>query len=119
MICGELSKMPRRLLAEPHLLAHELRTPLAILSGWHSLVRDGDVRPGSDRWLTAMRAMDEAATRLNVLIAEACDEVEALERLNDPDTGRLIALVEKSAAAIQHSREVLGRVQTVRRSRRR
>ena len=37
--------MHRRLLREPHVLAHELRTPLAVLAGWYSLVRDADISP--------------------------------------------------------------------------
>ena len=54
--------MPRRLLREPHVLAHELRTPLAVLAGWYSLVRDADISPDGTpaEWARAMAACQDA-----------------------------------------------------------
>ena len=75
--------MPRRLLREPHILAHELRTPLALITGWTSLMQSGEIHPDRtpEYWATAMAACAEASARLNILISEACDEAEALEQL--------------------------------------
>ena len=88
--------MPRRLLREPHLLAHELRTPLSVISGWCSLIRDGDVRPDAtpQEWERAMAACEEA-----------------LKHVKHPQVERIAALLETTSAAIVHSRRVLAHVQ--------
>jgi len=105
--------MPRRLLREPHLLAHELRTPLSVISGWCSLIRDGDVRPDAtpQEWERAMAACEEAVQRLNLIISQACDEAEALKHVKHPQVERIAALLETTSAAIGHSRRVLAHVQ--------
>ena len=110
--------MPRRLLREPHVLAHELRTPLSILAGWYSLIRDGDVtQSGTPReWELAMTACQAAIDRLNFIISQACDEVETLRW---PDTGAGAEygarVFEEATVAIQRSRELLGRFEELRR----
>ncbi len=97
--------MPRRLLREPHVLAHELRTPLSLLAGWYSLMESGDVHP--DRtpkaWNSAMAAIQSATARLNILISEACDEAEALKRL---EATNYVELVEMTSSAIENSRRI-------------
>ena len=101
--------MPERLLREPHVLAHELRTPLAILAGWISMVRDGDLSPQSRPadWNEAMSACQEAVDRLNFLISQACDEVASMKRMRDDRYGDFEANLERTRAAITHSRQVL------------
>ena len=105
--------MPRRLLREPHVLAHELRTPLSILAGWYSLVRDGDVSPTGTpaQWALAMTACQQAVDRLNFIISQACDEAMTLEAVADsPSQGRMQQLIEETRAAIDHSQAILGGV---------
>lgn len=105
--------MPQRLLREPHVLAHELRTPLAILAGWYSLVRDGDVSPERDReqWAKGMATCEEAIARLNLIISQACDEASRLHWSSSAgDTFRLEQLKEQTTHAIAESRRVLQRV---------
>jgi signal transduction histidine kinase len=105
--------MPRRLLREPHVLAHELRTPLAILAGWCSLARDGDIsaEKDPDEWARAMAACQQAVERLNLIINQACDEARELRwdqpARHDP---RVEQLAEQTSRAIEHSRAVLYRV---------
>jgi signal transduction histidine kinase len=103
--------MPQRLLREPHVLAHELRTPLAVLAGWYSLARDGDISPekDADQWAKAMAACEQAVDRLNLIINQACDEAKAL-RWNQPvPDPRVEQLAEQTTRAIEHSRAVLYR----------
>jgi signal transduction histidine kinase len=103
--------MPRRLLREPHLLAHELRTPLSVLAGWMSLIRDGDISPRSypDRWQSAMDACQAAVDRLNLVISEACDEATALKRPG-PQLSDVLHLLQATQEAIDHSKEVMDRI---------
>jgi signal transduction histidine kinase len=97
--------VPRRLLQEPHILAHELRTPLSLLAGWYSMMESGDVHPDRtpQAWSRAMTAIQTATARLNILISEACDESEALKRL---ETSNYLELVEMTSSAIEHARRV-------------
>ena len=104
--------MPRRLLREPHVLAHELRTPLSILAGWYSLVRDGDVTriDAPEAWKTAMKACQIAIDRLNFIISQACDEAEALRwSVDGEEYGS--RMFEEATAAIGRSRELLSRLE--------
>ena len=110
--------MPRQLLREPHVLAHELRTPLSILAGWYSLLRDGDVtKSGTPReWELAMTACQAAIDRLNFIISQACDEAEALRWLDTAAGDEYGARVfEEATAAIQRSRELLAQFEERRR----
>jgi signal transduction histidine kinase len=111
--------MPRRLLREPHVLAHELRTPLSVLAGWCSLIRDGDVHPDRNpqAWELAMAACEDAVARLNLIIAEACDEAERLRLQQPADIARMAQLLASTTAAIDHSRQVLAAVAEERRVR--
>jgi signal transduction histidine kinase len=97
--------LPKRLLREPHVLAHELRTPLSVLAGWTSLMRSGDIHPDRtpEAWAAAMTACEEAATRLNILISQACDEIEALHRLRSTEMDQLM---EMTTSAIEHARRI-------------
>lgn len=106
--------MPRRLLREPHVLAHELRTPLCILAGWNSLIRSGDVHPDRtpEFWASAMAACEAAEERLNALISEACGEAEALQRL---ETQGFSNLLEMTSAAIEHARRIRDQTDRIRR----
>jgi signal transduction histidine kinase len=101
--------MPRRLLHEPHLLAHELRTPLSILAGWVSLVRDGDVHPDRTpaEWATAMHACEEAAARLNLIIKEACQEAGDHALMDAAQVEHVARLLESTTAAVEQSQRVL------------
>jgi len=101
--------MPRRLLREPHVLAHELRTPLAVLAGWYSLVRDADISPDGTpaEWARAMAACQDAVDRLNLVISQACDEANSIKRLQGPAYEQFDQLLKRTEAAIIHSREVL------------
>ncbi|HSK24402.1 MAG TPA: HAMP domain-containing sensor histidine kinase [Egicoccus sp.] len=65
----------RRLLSD---LAHELRTPLATLEGYHEGLVDGVVEPGPETWAT----LQDATTRLRRL-------VEDLTLVSRADEGRL------------------------------
>ena len=105
--------MPRRLLREPHVLAHELRTPLAVLAGWYSLVRDADISPGGTpaEWARAMAACQDAVDRLNLVISQACDEANSIKRLQGPAYEQFNQLLQRTEAAIIHSREVLVQLQ--------
>lgn len=106
--------MPRRLLAEPHVLAHELRTPLSILAGWYSLVRDGDVtKTGTPQeWEIGMAACQSAIDRLNFIIAQACDEAEALHRPEVAGRHQYeTRLFEETVQAIERSRALLARLE--------
>ena len=105
--------MSRRLLREPHVLAHELRTPLAILAGWYSLVRDADIsREGTPaEWALAMAACQEAVDRLNLVISQACDEADSINRLQGPAYEQFNELLKRTEAAINQSREVLVQLQ--------
>jgi signal transduction histidine kinase len=105
--------MPRRLLAEPHLLAHELRTPLTVLAGWHSLIQAGDITPQHtpEQWGHAMDACQRAVNRLNMIIKEACDEAEALGQRSGAAQDEFVRMVELTQEAVTHSREVLERIQ--------
>ncbi|HYM50042.1 MAG TPA: histidine kinase dimerization/phospho-acceptor domain-containing protein [Candidatus Limnocylindrales bacterium] len=104
--------MPRRLLHEPHVLAHELRTPLSVLAGWYSLIRDGDISAASRpaEWAGAMQACQEAIDRLNLVISEACHEASALKRRQLPEHERFVELLRKTEAAINHSRQLCERL---------
>lgn len=102
--------MPRRLLREPHLLAHELRTPLSVLAGWYSLIDAGDVSPGTPAWLSGMTACQEAIDRLNLVIKQACDEASAIR--DGANVERLERIARESQRAIDHSWEVLTRIRT-------
>src|SRR5207247_9228423 len=105
--------MPRRLLREPHVLAHELRTPLAVLAGWYSLVRDADISPQRTpvEWARAMAACQEAVDRLNLVISQACNEADSSNRLRGPAYEQFNQLLERTEAAISQSREVLVQLQ--------
>ncbi len=105
--------MPRRLLREPHVLAHELRTPLAVLAGWYSLVRDADISRESTpaEWARAMAACQDAVDRLNLVISQACDEANSIKRLQGPAYEQFNQLLKRTEAAIIHSREVLVQLQ--------
>ena len=105
--------MPRRLLREPHVLAHELRTPLAVLAGWYSLVRDADISPDGTpaEWARAMAACQDAVDRLNLVISQACDEANSIKRLQGPAYEQFNQLLQRTEAAIVHSREVLVQLQ--------
>lgn len=105
--------MPQRLLREPHVLAHELRTPLAILAGWYSLVRDGDISPerNPEQWAKAIATCEEAIARLNLIISQACDEASSLHWSSSvADNFRLEQLKDQTTHAIEESRRVLQRV---------
>jgi signal transduction histidine kinase len=104
--------MPRRLLHEPHLLAHELRTPLSILAGWVSLVRDGDIHPDRTpaEWKKAMAACEEAAERLNLIINEACQEAADRAGMNAFEVERVTRLLESTTTALEQSQQVLIKV---------
>jgi signal transduction histidine kinase len=101
---GDLN-LPRRLLREPHVLAHELRTPLSLLAGWCSLMQGGDIHPDRtpEQWQQAMEACEQAVARLNILISEACDEAQALRQLQ---SSGFRDMVEMTSAAIQHARQI-------------
>jgi signal transduction histidine kinase len=103
--------MPRRLLREPHVLAHELRTPLAVLAGWYSLARDGDISANKnpEEWAKAMAACQQAVDRLNLIINQACDEAKALRWNQGAPDPRVEELAEQTTRAIEHSRAVLYR----------
>jgi signal transduction histidine kinase len=105
--------VPRRLLREPHVLAHELRTPLAILAGWYSLVRDADISPERTpaEWARAMAACQEAVARLNLVISQACDEADSINRLKGPAYEQFNQLLKRTEAAISQSRDVLVQLQ--------
>jgi signal transduction histidine kinase len=102
--------MPRRLLREPHLLAHELRTPLAVLAGWYSLIETGDVSPGTENWNSGMLACREAVDRLNLVIKEACDEVSAIRAYDAAAADRVERLMRETQQAVDHSWEVLTKI---------
>ncbi|HEY9289209.1 MAG TPA: hypothetical protein VIT43_14440 [Candidatus Dormibacteraeota bacterium] len=102
--------MPRRLLREPHVLAHELRTPLAVLAGWYSLIDAGDVSPGTPEWLSGMAACREAIDRLNLVITEACDEARAIRNGRNVERVERIAL--ETQQAIDHSLQILTRIRS-------
>jgi signal transduction histidine kinase len=110
--------MPGRLLSQPHLLAHELRSPLTILAGWHSLIRDGDIDPTTTpkEWAVAMAAIQDSTDRLNVIIREACQELE-LSRLRPEAYQRFTELLAGANLTVARSREVLERVRQGRRGR--
>ena len=101
--------MPRRLIHDPHLLAHELRTPLGILAGWISLARDGDIHPERtpEVWVKAMRACDDAAARLNLIIKQACEEAGDHSHLDPVQIQRVNSLLESTTAALEQSERVL------------
>ena len=104
--------MPRRLLREPHVLAHELRTPLSILAGWYSLIRDGDITKAGNpqEWQAAIAACQGAIDRLNFIISQACDEAEALRWPADRAGQQYRTRVfEEATEAIERSRELLAR----------
>ena len=105
--------MPIRLLREPHVLAHELRTPLAVLAGWYSLVRDADISPQRTpvEWAQAMAACQEAVDRLNLVISQACDEADSINRRQGPAYEQFNHLLKRTEAAITQSREVLVQLQ--------
>jgi signal transduction histidine kinase len=110
--------MPRRLLREPHVLAHELRTPLSILAGWYSLIRDGDLSKAGNpqEWQAATEACQAAIDRLNFIISQACDEAEALRWPADHAGEQYGTRVfEEATDAIQRSRELLARFEDRRR----
>jgi signal transduction histidine kinase len=112
--------MPRRLLREPHVLAHELRTPLSILAGWYSLIRDGDITKAGhpQEWQSAIAACQAAIDRLNFIISQACDEAEALRWPSDTAGEQYGTRVfEEATEAIQRSRELLARYEERRRKR--
>src|SRR2546423_14267608 len=104
--------MPRRLLRDPHVLAHELRTPLSILAGWYSLVRDGDISPSQTpkEWESAMFSCQRAVERLNLIISQACEEPGMPEWADPLAYSKMAKLVDESRLAVDHSREVLMRV---------
>jgi signal transduction histidine kinase len=112
--------MPRRLLREPHVLAHELRTPLAVLAGWYSLARDGDISASKnpEEWARAMAACQQAVERLNLIINQACDEARALRWNHSAPDPRVEQLVDQTTKAIEHSRAVLHRAHQSRLERR-
>ena len=104
--------MPARLRSNPHLLAHELRTPLSILGGWYSLIRDGDVSRTDtpEIWDSAMEACEQAVHRLNFIIGQACDETASTKSI-DPETYvRMLRLIDETRLAIDHSTDVLARI---------
>ena len=105
--------MPRRLLREPHLLAHELRTPLSVLAGWISMIHDGDVSPQicPEKWDSAMNACQAAVDRLNLVIAEACDEASMVRRPGQ-QLSDVLALMEATRQAIDHSQLVMDQIRS-------
>jgi signal transduction histidine kinase len=110
--------MPRRrLIREPHLLAHELRTPLGVLAGWCSLLADGDVDPDRTppQWEIAMKACQDAVARLNVIISEACNEAAALQRGQPDQYAHFSELVEITTAAVGQSRRIREQIHRERR----
>ena len=102
--------MPHRLLREPHLLAHELRTPLSVLAGWYSLIEAGDVTPATTSWDRGMAACHEAIDRLNLVIKQACDE--AIDVRDPAAAERIERLIVETERAIDHSWEILIRIRT-------
>lgn len=104
--------MPPRLLREPHLLAHELRTPLAVLAGWYSLIEAGDVTPSTPSWDRAMSACREAVARLNLVIKQACDEATAINARDPAAAERAERLWVETQHAIDHSWQILIRIRT-------
>lgn len=100
--------MPTRLLREPHLLAHELRTPLSGLAGWYSLIATGDVRPGTVEGERGLAVCQEAIDRLNFVIDQASDEASALRERHSME--RVERLARETKQAIDHSYETLLRV---------
>lgn len=110
--------MPRCLLREPHLLASELRAPLTVLVGWLSMIRDGDIAPEKtpQGWRSAMNACQEAASQLNLIINQACDEAGRV-RLSDGDEDRIAVLLQATTTAIDQSRRLLHELEGARRGR--
>jgi signal transduction histidine kinase len=94
-------------------LAHELRTPLSVLAGWYSMIADGDIGPDSkpQEWDRAMAACREAIARLNLVIAQTCDEPSILLQVDAAQFGEVVALMQKTQDAIEQSRDLMGRIE--------
>ena len=92
-MAGELEDTQRR---ESELLAnlrHDLRTPLTVISGFATALRDGTAT--GDAAAAAARAIEEEATRLEHLVGELGD----VERLRAGDSGLRPEALDATAVA--------------------
>jgi signal transduction histidine kinase len=78
------------------LASHELRTPLAVLLGYVSLIRDGDVAPGTPAFTKALSLIEDRLNLVNTIVeqmleAARLEEGKAFRNLEVLDLGELAA----------------------------
>jgi signal transduction histidine kinase len=78
------------------LASHELRTPLAVLLGYVSLIRDGDVVPGTPAFTKALTLIEDRLNLVNTIVeqmleAARLEEGKAFRNLEVLDLGELAA----------------------------
>jgi len=78
------------------LASHELRTPLTVLLGYVSMIRDGDVKPDTPGFTTALSILEERLNQVNTIVeqmleAARLEEGSAHLNLEGCDLGELAA----------------------------
>jgi signal transduction histidine kinase len=93
-----------------HLAAHELRTPISVLTGYLSMLSDGSFGPAPDAWKRPLDVLATKTKELNRLVADLLDA----SRLEAQDLPRIVSNVDVRATvweAIERARpraELLG-----------
>jgi signal transduction histidine kinase len=86
-----------------HLAAHELRTPISVLTGYLSMLSDGSFGPAPEGWKRPLDVLATKTKELNRLVADLLDA----SRLEAQDLPRVVSQVDVVASvreAIERAR---------------
>jgi signal transduction histidine kinase len=89
------------------LASHELRTPLTVLLGYVSMIRDGDVKPGSAEFDRALPIIDDRLNQVNTIVEQML-EAARLEDGLDPLRLEEFDLADLAGDAVQAFRSRAG-----------
>ena len=86
-----------------HMAAHELRTPISVVSGYLAMLSDGSLGPAPDKWRRPLEILTGKARELNNIVTELL-EASRVEAKAQPIDARLIDLREVLQAASERVR---------------